>query len=117
MLRSRLALLMVLLFSISLVSVIAAPPDLEAVAITWKNSKGYWFAVGPVQSLQVGCNTEEEALRLVTSRGDTYFAGDPDNVSQDYKYRVYYLGRPFKSYDLDVYVYAESRLSFYVTRR
>ena len=116
MFRRKLAFLFVLLCAIRLVSVFAAPTDLQAVAITWKNSFGYWFAVGPVQSLQVGCSTEEEALRLVTSRGDRYSVGDPDNVSQDYKYRVYYLGRAFKSYDVDVYAYAESRLNFYVTR-
>ena len=34
--------------------------------VTWQNSAGYWFAVGPVQQILIGEKTEEKAIGYVT---------------------------------------------------
>ena len=70
-----------------------------AYAITWQNKTGNWYAVGPVQSIQVASKEEKKALAEVYNSGSATFLGECG------KYRVYYLGVDYKSSDLDVLKY------------
>lgn len=45
------------------------PEKKPAYAFVWQNSKGYWFADGPIQKLSIGEKTMEEALSYVVGRG------------------------------------------------
>ena len=40
------------------------------LAFTWKNKHGWWFACGPVQCIDSGEKTEEEALGYVIKNAD-----------------------------------------------
>jgi hypothetical protein len=104
----------VLLFAVC--AAYATDTGVYAIGITWQNSKGLWFAVGPVQSIGVGCKTEKEAISEAVDRKDmeNIKIGDPSNYSSDYKYRIYDLRRKYKSYDLDVHGWAAKRLNLSV---
>ena len=80
-------------------------PTRRALAVSWQLKSGKWKAFGPVQgSLGVVESTEAEALSavggssgvLLTTRG---------------KYRIYDVGRPLSSADLNVYRYAKRSYS------
>lgn len=70
----------------------------NAYAVTWQNSGGFWFAVGPVQSLWAGEETEEEALSYVIGSETTNYTYIGTCTS---KFRVYDLNRDYNSYDLN----------------
>lgn len=83
-------------------------PSGTAYAVTWKNSSGYWFAVGPAQVLLTGYDTEDEAISLV--RG--YESKKHGSVELDYtcgKFRVYNLGVDYNSYDTDALKYVREK--------
>lgn len=44
-----------------------ASSSFDGLALSWQNSKGWWFACGPVQCTSVGVRTEEKALDYVTN--------------------------------------------------
>ncbi|RKD90471.1 hypothetical protein [Mangrovibacterium diazotrophicum] len=72
----------------------------HAYAVTWQNSAGYWLAVGPVQSLQVGEETETAALGYVRG-GDSENHGFLKLIQTCGKFRVYDLGVELNSWDTD----------------
>lgn len=70
-----------------------------AYAITWQNKASLWYAVGPIQSLQIASKEEKEALAKVFNSGSAILMGECG------KYKVYYLGVDYESHDLDVLKY------------
>lgn len=83
-------------------------PSGTAYAVTWQNSAGYWFAVGPVQALWAGEKTEEKAL--------DYVVGSKAKKAKKMKYedtcgkfKVYDLGVDYESYDTDAIKYARKK--------
>ena len=57
-------LLMLLTFLIAFLFALTAQAG-EGIALTWKTKNGGWRACGPVQCLQTGYKTENEALSKV----------------------------------------------------
>lgn len=72
-----------------------------AYAVTWQNSAGYWWAVGPTQALWAAEETEAKALDLVRGYSSKK-NGEIRYVNNCGKFRVYTLGVDYNSYDKDV---------------
>jgi len=69
-----------------------------ALAVTWKNSHGYWRGHGPVQLVSVG--DKEESVILGLACGGKYNARYLEGFG---KYRIHECsGRELKSYDNDI---------------
>lgn len=90
------------------VNMVDEGPSGTAYAVTWQNSAGYWFAVGPVQALWAGEKTEEKALE--------YVVGSKAKKAKKMKYKdtcgkfkVYNLGVDYESYDTDALKYARKK--------
>ncbi|WP_422354223.1 hypothetical protein [Roseivirga pacifica] len=83
-------------------------PSGPAYAVTWQNSSGYWFAVGPTQALWAGERSQEKALEYVIgSKAKRY--GEVTKIQTCGKFTVYSLGVDYESYDTDAIKYAQKK--------
>jgi len=85
--------------------------------ITWKNTKGYWFARGPVQETSFGEKTEDAAAKLVIGYTSNK-AGINRPADATYKgshqaggtvYNVYYLSRKDERGDRPTYSWLKAK--------
>jgi len=98
--------LIIVLFSI--ISLLSFTYDWKAngtaYAITWQNSAGWWFAVGPLQATSAGEKLEEVALDFVIG-SKARKANSMKFIGDCGKFKVYNLGVEYESYDLDAINY------------
>lgn len=104
--------LLVLAFVLFGISNLAAQssnaPGEPAYAVTWQDDEGSWFAVGPVQALWSGEETEEKALDYVIG-SKTKKAGKMKKIKTCGKFTVYSLGVDYESYDTNAIKYARKK--------
>jgi len=75
--------------------VICNVPSDEALAFTWQNSNGWWFACGPIQCIQSGDRNELKALDYVFNEGRAEYVCDimanrSGRIRQVRLYRLHY---------------------------